>query len=197
MNSTANRLVLETPRMILRPYQADDYELSREQMTDPDVVKYITGEVLSEDKLAERISKSLDRSICGNLGIWVLIDRETQEKLGTAVLLPLPENEIEAQWSDIDLTTISPQAKIEVGYILTKPAWGKGYATESCTRLIEFGFEETPLEVIWAVTDPENTASQHVLRKSGLQDDGQIVAYKEILPLFKVTKYNWLIAKQS
>ena len=69
--------------MILRPYQADDYELSREQMTDPDVVKYITGEVLSEDKLAERISKSLDRSMSASMGTTSRLQAQSQASTGS------------------------------------------------------------------------------------------------------------------
>ena len=84
-----------------------------------------------------------------------------------------------------------PDCEVEVGYILKRSAWGKGYATESCRRLLKFAFEETPLEEIVAVTDPENTASQKVLRKSGLIEEGIRRAYATQCPGFRITRQQW------
>ena len=70
--------------------------------------------------------------------------------------------------------------------------WGKGYATEACKRLLRFAFEETPLKEVVATIDPENTASQRVLEKSGLIYEGMRRAYAVQCPGFRLTREQWL-----
>ena len=85
-----------------------------------------------------------------------------------------------------------PDCEIEIGYILKKSAWGKGYATEATNRLLKFAFEETPLEELVATTDLENIASQRVLEKCGLVYEGMRRAYAEECPGFRITRQQWL-----
>jgi RimJ/RimL family protein N-acetyltransferase len=65
---------------------------------------------------------------------------------------------------------------------------GQGYATEACKRLLQFAFEETLLQEVVAVTDPENKASQKVLEKSGMVFEGTRRAYAAECPMFRLTR---------
>ena len=56
----------------------------------------------------------------------------------------------------------------EVGYLLSKAFWGKGYATEAAKESVKFGVENVGLKEIIGLTDPENIASQKVLQKCGM-----------------------------
>ena len=89
----------------------------------------------------------------GCIGIWTVINRLTQEKLGSALLLPLPIDEEDTQWDLIQGDDL-PDAEIEIGFLFKRSAWGKGYATEACSRLVRFAFEKTPLTEVVAVIDP-------------------------------------------
>jgi ribosomal-protein-alanine N-acetyltransferase len=120
-----------------------------------------------------------------------VIDRSTAEKLGTAVLLPLPIEEKDTNW-DLVVGDDLPDCDIEIGYILKRSAWGKGYATEVTKRLLKFAFEETPLEEIVAVTDPEHTASRSVLEKCGLSYEGLRRAYAQQCSAYRITRRPWL-----
>jgi [ribosomal protein S5]-alanine N-acetyltransferase len=51
-------------------------------------------------------------------------------------------------------------------------AWGKGYATESCKAIVDYGFATLHLNRIEASVDPENMASVAVLEKLGMQPEG-------------------------
>ena len=84
-----------------------------------------------------------------------------------------------------------PEGDIEIGYILKTTAWGKGYATEACKRILQFAFEVSPLEEIIAVIDPENVASRKVLEKSGLIHEGLVPAYTGHYPGFRITRQQW------
>ena len=56
----------------------------------------------------------------------------------------------------------------EVGFLLDKPFWGKGYATEAARASIQFGFEQFDFPHIIALVHPENLASRRVIAKCGL-----------------------------
>jgi ribosomal-protein-alanine N-acetyltransferase len=64
----------------------------------------------------------------------------------------------------------------EFGWYLAPRVWGKGYATQITTLLLEFGFEQLGLPAIEATCDPANVASRRVLEKSGLSVAGDETA---------------------
>jgi RimJ/RimL family protein N-acetyltransferase len=164
--------------------------MALETFMDPEVMKFV-ADVGSEEALAEEMKTAVRRGAGGRIGVWCVLQRETGEKLGTAILLPLPIEEDDTDWSLVQEDRY-PDADIEVGYILKRSAWGNGYATEACRRLIQFAFEETELDEIVAVTDPRNAASQKVLRKCGLRDEGLRRAYAEECPAFRISRQQWL-----
>src|SRR5471030_242331 len=53
----------------------------------------------------------------------------------------------------------------EVLWALHPDAWGKGYATEAARAALKLGFEKIGLALIFAVTKPENFASQAVMKR--------------------------------
>ncbi len=59
-----------------------------------------------------------------------------------------------------------------IGYVFHRTCWGRGYATETASTLVEFGFNKLKLHRIFVTCDPENSASQRVLEKIGMQKEG-------------------------
>jgi len=183
-------LILESERILLRPLDGSDVDLGFDLLTDPRVTRY-AGRTYTRDEVVEQMPTVVRRCAGGAIGIWCVTDRATGEKLGTAILLPLPVDEDDTNW-DLVRGDRLPDAEIEIGYLFKPSAWGKGYATEACARLLRFAFEETALEEIVAVTAPENAASQHVLRKCGLIHEGTRKAYSYPCPGFRITREAWL-----
>ena len=81
----------------------------------------------------------------GNWGIW--LDGQ-QTIIGWAGLQYLPE---------LDET--------EVGFLLDRPFWGKGYATEVARASLAFGFEHFDMDHMIALVHPDNLASRRVIDK--------------------------------
>jgi len=179
-------LILKSERLLLRPLMETDLDVEIEIGTDPGVMKYIV-EPKTEDQIAQEMPNYVRRCAGGCIGIWCVTDRSTEEKFGTAILLPLPIDEDYRNW-DLVAGDELPDCEIEIGYILKKSAWGNGYATETCRRLLKFAFQEAPLNEIVAVTDPKNIASQNVLRKSGLAEEGMRRAYAKQHPGYRITR---------
>ena len=182
-------LILDGPRLRLRPLEEADLELGFEMFTDPQVMKYAGG-VQTEAQIAAEMTLCVRRCCGGCVGVWCVMLRETQEKLGTAALLPLPIDKDDTDWDLVDGPDL-PDAEIEIGYFLKPAAWGKGFASEAARTLLDFAFRETPLQEIVAVTDPENAGSQNVLRKVGFRDTGTRRAYAMELPGFLITREQW------
>lgn len=184
-------LVFESERLIFRPLSSDDVDIEVEMWTDPEVVKYITGEAATEEDVANDMPMVMQRAGGGCIGIWTLTVKETAKKIGHAVLLPLPVEVEDTEWHLLGNEGF-PDRDIEIGYVLKRTAWGKGYATEACSRLLDFAFSETTLDTIVATTDEDNEGSKQVLRKCGLIDQGHIRAFAEYVPGFKITRDQWM-----
>jgi ribosomal-protein-alanine N-acetyltransferase len=58
--------------------------------------------------------------------------------------------------------------EVEVDFILGRPFWGQGYATEAGQASLRYGFEELELQRIVGIAHVENHASQRVLEKLGM-----------------------------
>ncbi len=181
--------ILKSERLLLRPLIDADKDIEIEMSADPDVMKFI-GELKSAEQVIGDMHKYIRRCAGGCIGIWCVMDLLTHEKYGTAVLLPLPIDVAEREWNSIAGEEV-PDGDIEVGYKFKKSAWGRGYATETCCRLLKLAFEETPLQEIVAITHPDHTVSQSVLRKSGLIDEGLRQAYTEQCAGFRITRKQW------
>ena len=183
-------LTFESDRLYFRPLKESDVDLVIEQWTDPEVVRYVGGKTCSKQELIDDMPMVTRRCAGGCIGNWCLIEKATGEKAGYANLLPMPVDLDDTDW-DLVVGDQIPDGAIEIGFILKRAAWGKGYATEACKRLIDFAFEESPLEEIVASIESENSASRNVLEKSGLTDIGLIQSYGEPSPGFRITKQEW------
>lgn len=183
---------LETPRLVMEPIGPgpEDLELTRALLTDPEVTRYVM-DPLAPEAVATEHALCSRRGAGGRFGIWKLTVRATGAAIGSGVLLPLPIELEDTDWSLL-VEDRYPDAEIEVGYLLRPMAWGRGYATEACRRLLQFGFERTALDEIVAVTDVDNVASQHVLTKCGMRAEGLRRAYRTQCPSFRMTRRDWV-----
>jgi RimJ/RimL family protein N-acetyltransferase len=72
----------------------------------------------------------------------------------------------------------------ELGYILPQHHWGFGFATEIVRAPANFSRETMRLEQIYATVDFENTASIHVLVKTGFQLRGHAIDENGKYPVY-------------
>jgi RimJ/RimL family protein N-acetyltransferase len=62
----------------------------------------------------------------------------------------------------------------EMGYVLHRDWWGRGFASEAARALVAFGFGELGAHRIYAQVDPENEASGRLLTRIGFRLEGHI-----------------------
>lgn len=182
-------LSLQSDRLCLTPLSADDIDLALDMFTDPDVVRYVC-DLMDEEEIRAGLPDTLKRGADGWIGIWCVTYKATGEKLGSIFLLPIPIEQDDTDYSLIIPGQI-PDGEIEIGYAFKTSAWGQGFATEACQRLVDFAFEETPLKRILASFYEENEASKAVLRKTGFADIGEMFCYGEMSPVYEMTRAAW------
>jgi RimJ/RimL family protein N-acetyltransferase len=86
---------------------------------------------------------------------------------------------------------VSPD-EVEVGWMLTPAAWGKGYATEAGCAVRDEAFDRLELDAIVAFHHPANTSSARVMAKLGMAFEREIVAANGWpLRLYRLTRRRW------
>jgi RimJ/RimL family protein N-acetyltransferase len=150
------RVYLETERLILRQFTADDLELLVDLDSDPAVMRFITGgratpRAEMRDDILPAWLAYYDRF--EGYGFWAAIEQATGTFLG---------------WFHFRPADGRPADEPELGYRLRRPAWGNGYATEGSRALIRKGFEELGVRRVVAETMTVNTASRRVMEKAGM-----------------------------
>lgn len=182
-------LEFTSDRLSYRPLNRDDLDLALALFTDEAVTRYV-GQTQTPEDIEQAMSDNARRGGDGCIGIWCVRRLDNDEKIGTTVVLPLP---IETDDTDFSLVVPGdwPREELEIGYLLRPAAWGRGYATEIGRRILRFVFEDTPLEEVVAVTDPDNHASQHVLRKIGMREEGLRRAYATTCRAFRLDRSTW------
>lgn len=183
-------LELESERLLLRPLVEADVDLGIDLFGDPEVMRFI-GTPLTPEQVASHMPESVQRAGGGCVGVWCVSERTSGEKLGTALLLPIPIELTDTDWSIVAGEAL-PEGEIEIGYLLKRAAWGRGYATEAAARLLRFAFEDSPLEEVVAVTDPENRSSRNVLSKIGMTHEGMRRAYRTQCCGYRIARAQWL-----
>jgi RimJ/RimL family protein N-acetyltransferase len=167
-------VIIETSRLLLRTFTANDARLIYDLNLDPEVIRYTYDPVRDLDHAQEVLEKIiLPQYTLYNHGRWAVHIKPNLEFTGWCGLKYRPE------LNEVDL-----------GYRFKKEFWGNGYATEAAFACIKYGFEKLHLKIITGRAIPENTGSWNVLEKCGMtytgiqQIDGyRLKAYQIINPL--------------
>lgn len=149
---------LETERLTLRRFTADDADLLIELDSDPAVMRYLTGgEATAPDIVRERHLPNIIAGYDtwhGDLGLFAAHERDGGAFIGWFCLRPESDG---------------PQDEAELGYRLRQASWGRGYATEGSQALLHNGFTALELRMVWAETMTVNRGSRHVMEKLAMR----------------------------
>jgi ribosomal-protein-alanine N-acetyltransferase len=167
---------LETPRLVLRPFEPADAGAALAVYGDPEVMRHV-GEGLPAD--AERVAATLrayaEHQATRGFSFWAVVERTTGELVGDAGLY------VSGAHGD----------EVELGYTLARRVWGRGYATEAARAWVDAAFAVHGLDVLVAVADLENPASSRVLEKAGLRRAGVRQAYGRAHALHRLDRATW------
>ena len=149
--------IIETERLVLRPFRSEDAPVMfRNWAGDREVPKYLTWNVHrsvadTENVVNMWVAEYNDIKTYN----WVIVLKELGEPIGSIGVCRLYEN--------ID--------GAEIGYCIGKPWWSKGIMTEAFSAIIPYLFE-VGFNRIDAAHAVKNPASGRVMQKCGLKYEG-------------------------
>lgn len=147
---------LGTRRLRLRDFESDDVEGVHQYAADPEVCRYMEWgpNTLAQTQAFVRDEIAATGSSDRDSFTWAIT-------LNGAVVGACS-------------VTVTSRAhrRGEMGYVLARAHWGRGYASEAAAAVLDFARGELGLERVEATCRTENIASQRVLMKIGMQPEG-------------------------
>lgn len=184
MKLIRNIVRLDTPRLILRQWQPEDYSIYAGIAADPLVMEYFP-QTLSHEQSANKVNNMRSKISKKGWGFWAVELKEINRLIGLTGL-NIPQ----------ELPFI---AGVEIGWQYASPFWGKGYATEAASAALDFAFNELELTEVVAFTSEINSPSRAVMHRLGMIHTGSTFSHPAIPEgnplrqhvLYKISNSEW------
>lgn len=147
--------------MIVRELRPSDFPDACRLLQDPQVMYAYEGP-FSEQEVQNWLDKQLTRYRRDGFGLWAVVEKSTQEQIGQCGLT---------------LQDYAGRQVPEVGYLLCKAFWHKGYATEAACACRDYAFDTLGFEAVYSIIRDTNRASQQVALRNGMKRTDSFVKY--------------------
>jgi RimJ/RimL family protein N-acetyltransferase len=144
--------LIETERLVIRPWQPDDRPAFTAVMSNAEVTQYLHGgkpyTEAEVDQWFERQARQIaEHGMC----MGALVEKSTNRLAGLSGVQPL-----------------GTTSDLEIGWILSRDAWGRGFATEAGAACMRYVLETLSRARVVAIIDPENEPSKRVAARLGM-----------------------------
>ncbi len=167
----------ETDRLLVAEWHSlsrDDEELARV------VATLLTDPVTQSLPISWRGSYTVERA-----RVWInerdieattllIVEKSTGLVIGLMILF------------EADAESVPDGIEVRIGYLLSEPAWGKGYASELIREFVGWCREHKAIRSLAGGVERGNVASTRVLEKNGfhpVQDDGEVMQRDQLFRL--------------
>jgi RimJ/RimL family protein N-acetyltransferase len=152
----ASDFPIETPRLLLRPFEDDDFERFYEIHSREDVTRFLDWEPMSRDA----VQGLLDR----------IKPMTALDERGDALRLAALLRGDGALIGDFSIWRVSREhGEGEIGFVMHPAYSGHGYATEASVELLRLGFERLGFHRVVGRCDARNTASASLMERLGMR----------------------------
>jgi ribosomal-protein-alanine N-acetyltransferase len=151
--------IIDTGRLILRRFKAEDLQAFYQLGSRPEVIRYAQSTPLASLEAAREFMNAApfhDYAAYG-YGRFACVWKETGAVIGFSGVKYVPEI-----------------GDTELGYRFFPEFWGIGLATEAGRASIDFARDDLGLKRLVAMVHPANTASARVLEKLGFSIERQL-----------------------
>ena len=166
---------IRTPRLLLRPWVAEDAAAALTVFGDEHVARWLApavGQVPDIESMRALMAQWAEQPVASPSGRWAVEVAESREVVGALALLPLPPDELD----------------LEIGWQLTTSAWGKGYAAEAGHAVAHHAFA-SGVDEIFAVVRPRNARGAATARRVGMEWVGETDKYYALtLQVYRLRK---------
>ena len=153
-------MFLETPRLLLRDFTADDWPAVFAYQRDPRYLRLYEWSDRTPEAVQAFVQMFIDQQYARPRTRFQLAVtlRQTGEAIGNCGIRRESPTSHEA----------------EIGYEIAPDQWGRGYASEAVAAIVRFGIETLRVHRISAWLVADNVASARVLEKNGFQLEGRL-----------------------
>jgi RimJ/RimL family protein N-acetyltransferase len=146
---------LETQRLIMRDYRADEWPTMAAYWADPRYQRYYPEDERQDETVRKLVASFVAAQTAQPRRKWqlALVTRDGGRLIGNCGI----------RVNDPDLR------EANIGYELDPEFWGQGYASEAARAILRFGFEELGMHRVWAECVADNAGSVRVLEKLGMR----------------------------
>lgn len=146
--------MIETERLVLRPWRTNDAEQLFLLSQHPEVARYL-GPPPDRAQVHAIIARQQGLFATHGHCLWAMEHKDDRGLLGFCGLQLGPEG-----------TPIAGQ--IEIGWRLGLEHWGRGYAREAAEASLAWAWQRPDVARIWAVTVPANRRSLGLMERLGM-----------------------------
>lgn len=147
-----NNMILETERLYLREINQKDFKSLCKILQDEETMYAYEG-AFSDAEVQEWLDRQILRYEKWGFGLWAVVLKERDEMIGQCGLTMQP-------WKEEEV--------LEVGYLLQRLYWHKGYATEAARACKKYAFDILNADEVCSIIRDTNTASQNVAVRNGM-----------------------------
>jgi RimJ/RimL family protein N-acetyltransferase len=137
----------------------NDIDFIAEMVCDPEVMRFYP-QVLDRAGAEEWLGRLLDRQSQQGHSFWHVSERHTGEPIGQVGLL---RQEVDGV------------VETEIGYMLRRPCWHKGYAHEAACAVRDYAFDVLDKKRVISLVRPVNIPSQRVALSYGAKPEKLVV----------------------
>lgn len=148
-----------TERLRLVPLADEHLKAEVELDADPEVLRYLWGRARSRAEVeASHVERMAHAGPVDGLGFWMAFDRDGGDVIGLMMLPPAhgPDQPDDPTVCDL-------------GYRLFRRNWGRGFATEAASALLDHAFGTVRQRLVIAQTMAVNRASRAVMERLGMR----------------------------
>ena len=169
-------MMLETPRLILRPFTIEDLDRLAQLMANKDFMRFSMGP-LTREKVQDFLDKVMG---------W---DRDG---LPSQFAMIIRSNGALAGYSGFFHHEVDGKTEIEIGYRLNSNFWNRGLTTEAARAVRDHGFRDLKLEYVISLIHPENVRSRRVAEKNGMTLERETTFRGFPTFVFSINRQRWL-----
>ena len=153
-----SRVILETSRLLLREMTPQDVDFIAAMMAHPEVNHYYDRQ-FSRAESETWLERQLERYRRDGTGLWLAVERATGRPVGQVGLA----------FQDVE-----GERHPEIGWLLDRPHWGRGYATEAGAATRDAAFNQWGYDHVISLIRPVNLASQRVALRIGMTEGRRV-----------------------
>ncbi len=146
---------IETDRLLLREFRADDEQAIHAYASDPEVVRLMVWGPNTPEMTKAFLAAALkEQEQWPRPFVSLAIELKSERRVIGSIGLRIKDEKNRAA---------------DIGYVLARAYWRQGYMLEAARTILDAAFRTLDLHRVWATCDVRNRASYGVMEKLGMR----------------------------